>query len=130
LLAPPEDVWQFLAEPRHLADWWPGIGAVEPDRRGLAPGARWRVRRSEASLFRKAQAEDTLVVTVADRARRFGFELVRARLNAEVSLTPGDRRRTLVQLTVEGPLVPAFARSLPKTALTRLHDLCQTAATL
>src|SRR4051812_50038265 len=43
LLAPPEDVWGFLAEPNHLADWWPGIHAVRPDRRGLAPGARWQL---------------------------------------------------------------------------------------
>ena len=28
LLAPREDVWAFLAEPHHLADWWPGIAAV------------------------------------------------------------------------------------------------------
>ena len=37
------DVWGFLAEPYHLSDWWPGILGVEPDRRGFAPGARWRV---------------------------------------------------------------------------------------
>ena len=24
LLAPPADVWAFLAEPHHLPDWWPG----------------------------------------------------------------------------------------------------------
>ena len=23
-------------------DWWPGIPGVQPDRRGFAPGARWR----------------------------------------------------------------------------------------
>src|SRR5207247_3963813 len=41
VLAPREDVWTFLAEPYHLADWWPGVRGVQPDRRGLAPGARW-----------------------------------------------------------------------------------------
>ena len=43
LLAPREDVWEFLAEPHHLSDWWPGVHGVRPDRRGLAPGARWEV---------------------------------------------------------------------------------------
>ena len=43
LLAAREDVWGFLAEPYHLSDWWPGIVGVEPDRRGFAVGARWRV---------------------------------------------------------------------------------------
>jgi uncharacterized protein YndB with AHSA1/START domain len=130
LLALPEDVWQFLAEPRHLADWWPGIAAVEPDRRGLAVGARWRVRRNQASLLHKAQAEDTLVVVAAQLARRFAFELVQAKLRAELTLAPAGGRRTQTELEVHGPLLLAFSRSLPKTALARLHDLCQTAATL
>ena len=42
LLAPRADVWAFLAEPFHLSNWWPGITGVEPDRRGFAPGARWK----------------------------------------------------------------------------------------
>ena len=130
LLAPPEDVWQFLAEPRHLSDWWPGVAAVEPDRRGLAPGARWRVRRSGASLLRRAQAEDTLVVTVAEPPRRFAFELVRARLRVELVLTPSGASGTGADLAVEGPLLLAFSRRLPTNALARLHDLCQTAATM
>jgi uncharacterized protein YndB with AHSA1/START domain len=129
LLAPPQDVWQFLAEPRHFADWWPGVGGVEPDRRGLAAGARWRVRRRESSLFRKAQAEDTLVVTVVERYKRFAFQLARARLRAELTLARTDRG-TNAELSVEGPLLLGFSRSLPKTALARLHNLCQTAATL
>jgi uncharacterized protein YndB with AHSA1/START domain len=130
LLAPPEDVWQFLVEPRHLADWWPGIGAVEPDRRGLAHGARWRVRRREASLFRRAQAVDTLLVVAAERPRRFAFELVQARLQVELDLAPVAAGRTLAELSVEGPFLLGFSRSLPKTALAHLHDLCQTTAIL
>ena len=43
LLAPRADVWAFVAEPYHLSDWWPGVSGVEPDRRGLAPGARWKL---------------------------------------------------------------------------------------
>jgi uncharacterized protein YndB with AHSA1/START domain len=130
LLAPPEDVWQFLAEPRHLADWWPGLGAVEPDRRGTAVGARWRVRRRVSTLFRNDQAEDTLVVTAADPTRHFAFELVQAKLHVELTLVPLGRGRTLAELAVDGPFLLAFSKGLPKNALMRLHDLCQTAATL
>ena len=39
LLAARADVWAFLAEPHHLADWWPRMRGVQPDRRGFAPGA-------------------------------------------------------------------------------------------
>ena len=130
LLAPPEEVWSFLAEPHHLADWWPGLGGVEPDRRGVAEGARWRVRRRESTLFRTAQAVDTLLVTTADPSRRFAFELVQARLRAELTLARSGSTRTQAALVVEGPFLVGFSRRLPKTALTRLHDLCQTAATL
>ena len=128
LLAPPEDVWSFLAEPHHLPDWWPGLGGVEPDRRGVATGARWRVRRHEASLLRKAEGEDTLLVTAVETSHRFAFELVGARLRAQLTLEPSGTDRTTAALVVEAPLMLAFSRSLPKTALARLHDLCQTAA--
>ena len=127
LLASPEDVWRFLAEPYHLADWWPALGAVEPDRRGVATQARWRVTRRESSLFRKADAEDTLVVTAVEAPTRFAFELVRARIRAELRLARAGAGRSTANLTVEGPLLLGFSRSLPKTALARLHDLCQTA---
>jgi hypothetical protein len=103
---------------------------VEPDRRGLARGARWRVRRREASLLRKAQADDTLLVMAAERAQRFSFELVQARLRVELTLASAGAGRTAAGLAVEGPLLLGFSRSLPKTALARLHDLCQTAASV
>jgi uncharacterized protein YndB with AHSA1/START domain len=130
LLAPPKDVWSFVAEPYHLADWWPGIGGVEPDRRGMAVGARWHVRRSGASLLGRAQGDDTLLVTAVEPRHRFGFELVGARLRAELTLDSAGGDRTRASLVVHGPLVLAFSRGLPKTALSRLHDLCQTAATI
>ena len=63
LLAPLEDVWAFLAEPYHLADWLPGVSGVEPDRRGLSPGARWKVIGPDRpSFFRRPQAAGTLLV--------------------------------------------------------------------
>ena len=131
LLAPPEDVWAYLSQPYHLSDWWPGLGTVEPDRRGFAPGARWRVRTREASLFRKAEAEDTLLVTVVDAQSRFAFEVVRARVRADLMLAPLGSDRTHAELVVEERFSLGFSRGrLAKDALSRLYDLVQTSATL
>jgi len=129
LLASPSDVWRFVAEPRHLADWWPGVAGVEPDRRGLAAGARWRVRSAEATYFRRAGSEDTLVVMAVDPERRFAFELVQAKVRVELTLVPGAQRHTEVDLTVRAPWF-GVSKRLPGHALDRLHDLCQTAAEL
>ena len=129
LLAPREDVWRFLAEPRHLSDWWPGVAAVEPDRRALAAGARWTLRRSEPGLLRKADTPLTLVVREVDRPRRFAFHLAGERLEVVLELE-ARAERTLARLSVEGPLMLAFRRSLPRIALERLHALVQTAVTL
>jgi uncharacterized protein YndB with AHSA1/START domain len=128
LLAPPEDVWSFVGEPYHLADWWPGLAAVEPDRRGFSAGARWRVRFRKATLFRRADAEDTLLVTAVDPLSRFAFELVRARTRAELTVASAGSGRTRAELAVSAPLLVGFSRRLPKDALQRLHELCQTAA--
>ena len=130
LLASPDDVWSFLAEPRHLADWWPNVASVEPDRRGLERGARWRVRSHASTWFSRAEAEDTLVVHAAEPGRRFAFELVRARLRAELALTEAAGGRTRAELVASGPRVRGFTRSLPGDALARLHALVQTADTL
>jgi uncharacterized protein YndB with AHSA1/START domain len=131
LLAPVQDVWSYLAEPYHLSDWWPGIATVEPDRRGLAAGARWRVRTSEASLLRRAASEDTLVVTAAQPETRFAFELARGRVRAELRLAPAGHGRTRAELRVDEPFSLGFHRGRrAKDALRRLHDLVQTGAAL
>ena len=57
VLASREDVWRFLAEPYHLADWWPTVSAVHPDARGFPEGARWDVvGPTSPTLFRKGGA--------------------------------------------------------------------------
>ena len=130
LLAPRDDVWAFLAEPYHLSDWWPGISGVEPDRRGLAPGARWRLRRDDAgTLLHRGGASTTLVVREVEPPARVVWHFTHDRLDAELRLR-GNGDRTVATLTVSGPLVLAFRRSLPRRALSRLHALCQTAAGL
>jgi uncharacterized protein YndB with AHSA1/START domain len=131
LVAPVEDVWGFLAEPRHLADWWPGIAAVEPDRRGLAPGARWVARGTgHAPLLRRAHAEDLILVREVDPFRRVLFHKVKDRLDAELVLEPAGHDRTLARLAIRGPLLLGFGRRLPREALARLHALIQTTARL
>jgi hypothetical protein len=131
LLASRREAWGFLAEPYHLADWWPGASGVQPDRRGAAAGARWQVvRGNEPTLFRRPETTDTLLVTAAVPPSLFAFHLVGDRLDVRVELeaTAPDRARATV--TVEGPWLIAFRRTLARRAVNRLHALCQTAAAL
>ena len=139
LLAPPEDVWAFLAEPYHLADWWPGIGGVEPDRRGLAAGARWRIRASDVlpsapvlpligpALLRRPGASGTLLVTDVLPGRRLAFQLVEERIEAEIELDAIEHDRTRVGLVVDASWT-VMRRSFPRLALAHLYDLVQTSA--
>jgi uncharacterized protein YndB with AHSA1/START domain len=129
LLAPPEDVWTFLAEPHHLPDWWPGIAGVQPDRKGVSKGARWGVAAgNRPTLLRRPRTTDLLLVTAAEPMRRFAFQLTGERIDADLTLEPRGGRRTLVALTVSGPFLVGFRRVLPRQALNRLYALCQTAA--
>jgi uncharacterized protein YndB with AHSA1/START domain len=129
LLAPREDVWAFLAEPRHLADWWPGIAAVEPDRRGLAAGARWQIRgTNRASFFRSPNPTGTLLVLAAAPPERLVFQLTGERMEAELRLEASAPDRTIATLTVSGPWLIGLGRSFPNRALNRLYGLVQTAA--
>ncbi len=128
LLAPIQDVWAFVAEPYHLSDWWPGISGVEPDRRGLAAGARWNVQ--GPSYLRKPETLGVLLVRAVEPRSRFVFELLREHVLADLVLRPLDERRTEAALTVTFPWWNIFRGTLPKQALTRLYDLMQTGASL
>jgi uncharacterized protein YndB with AHSA1/START domain len=131
LLASREDVWTFVAEPRHFADWWPGISAVEPDRRGFAEGARWTVHGSERpTLFRRSGYSGTLLVRAVEPWYRFAWTLTGDRLDAELVLEQLTPDRTRVFLEVSAPWLVSLPRSLPRRALLRLHSLCQTSAAL
>jgi uncharacterized protein YndB with AHSA1/START domain len=129
LLAPPQDVWAFLTEPHNLSDWWPGIAAVHPDRRGAARGGRWRLTRSgQPSLFRRSGAGEGLVVTDAREERRFAFALPEDRLEVVVTLEPHAHDRTLAEVAVTGPILWGTRRLVARQALGRIYDLCQTSA--
>jgi len=127
LLAPPDDVWAFLAEPRHFADWWPNVAAVEPDRRGLAPGARWQIHPAKPTYFRKPDATGMLLVTAVEPARRWAFQLVGDRMSVELLLEPYKHDHTVAELVVSGPWLIGLSKRLPRRALGRLFQLVQTA---
>ena len=128
------DVWAFLVEPYHLSDWWPGITSVRPDRRGLAPGARWEVSGPNTpTLFRKAYATGMLLVRDVEPYLRASWYLTVERLTVEIVLEVVDEEHTRARVSVEGRWRPEAwgqPRALPKQALARLHALCQTAGSL
>src|ERR687895_990430 len=112
LLAEPQDVWAFVSEPHHLAAWWPGIAAVEPDRRGFAPGARWTVRGGpRPGLLRRAHGSQLLLVREIEPRERFAFHLTRDRLDVELRLARSGPDRTLAHLTVRSPWLVGIRRS-------------------
>ena len=131
LLAPRRDVWAFVAEPHHFADWWPGVAGVTPDRRGLAEGARWQVHGADRpTLLRKATSSGMLLVRKVRPPELFGWTLTGDHIDVELRLDQRGADRTLAMLDVDEPWLSGFSRALPRRALTRLHALCQTAAEL
>ena len=123
LLASREDVWAFLAEPYHLSDWWPGITGVEPDRRGFAPGARWKVLATKRNIFVGPRPTETmLLIREIDPYERWSWHLLKPRTEAEIRLRTSGESRTAV--TVSTNLGSA------SLAVQRLYDLVQTAASL
>ena len=125
LLAPLDDVGAFVAEPFNLPDWFPGVAGVQPDRRGLAPGARWQVLGPDRpSLLRKPDAAGMLIVLDVVPQRRIAFQLTGQRLDAELELEQmGEETRAA--LAVDAPFL-TVSRSFPHKALQRLYELCQT----
>ena len=124
LLAPLADVWAFLSEPYNLADWFPGVSGIEPDRRGLAPGARWKViGPNEPSYFRRPQATGTLLIVDVVPQERIAFELTGDRISADLTIQALDVDRTEASLVVDGPWLIGLRRAFPRQALDRLHAL-------
>jgi len=131
LLASRDDVWAFVAEPRHFSDWWPGIAAVQPDRRGLAEGARWQIiTEDRPTLMRRSTSSGMLLVRAVRAPELFGWTLTGDHIDGELRLEEGGENRTVAVIELEAPWMFGFSRALPRRALTRLHALCQTAAEL
>jgi uncharacterized protein YndB with AHSA1/START domain len=123
LLAPRADVWGFIAEPFHLSDWWPGITGVDPDLRGFAPGARWRVHSTKRNIFTgRRNVETLLLIREIDLYERWTWHLIQPPTDVEIRLRSVADDRTLVSISV--------SRGSPAVAVKRLYDLVQTAAEL
>jgi hypothetical protein len=133
LLAPVEDVWKLLAEPHHLSDWWPGYGSIRPDRRGLAPNARWQVMRSgQPGLLRKPGGEGLIVLKRVEDGRALGWHDVQQQFDAVIEIA-GTNAHTNALVTLEAPwwrIRLEGLRRAPGDSLSRLYALCQTAAGL
>jgi len=126
LLAPRADVWSFLAEPYHLPDWWPGITGVQPDQRGFAPGARWLVHTSTRNvLLGRRRRETLLLIREIDPFERWSWHLLATRLDVEIRLEAASAETTIVLVCTS-----SRRRRLAESAVGRLYDLCQTAASL
>ncbi len=121
----------MLAEPERLADWWPGVGTVEPTvRRALAPGALWRVEgggSSRVSFRRQPVVGGNLLVLEVVPRQRIAFRLMSARIDAVLELAPHDDG-TEATLTVEAPRFSGVRRDFPSQALARLAMLLRPAA--
>jgi uncharacterized protein YndB with AHSA1/START domain len=129
LLASRRDVWSFVAEPHRFADWWPGIAAVRPDRRGFAEGARWEVVGSDRPTFlRQASSSGMLQVRAIEPYERFVCYLTGDHLEVDLRLQATAEDRTKAVLSVDGTFIWGMNRTLPRRALGRLYALCQTAA--
>ena len=128
------DVWALVAEPFHLPDWWPAYTGVKPDRRGLAENARWEViRSSRPGLLRRPEGEGMIVITRVLEGWELRWQDVKQGIGAGVVLDNAGTGHTRATTFVSGSwlrLVSEGAHGLPEAALTRLRDLCQTAASL
>jgi hypothetical protein len=128
------DVWALVSEPYHLPDWWPAYTGVKPDRRGLAEGARWQVVRNVTPGFlRKPEGEGVIVLTRVLEGWELAWHDVKQGIDAGLKVDNAGTGKTRATTFVEGPWHRLFvegARGLPDAAMTRLRDLCQTAAAL
>jgi uncharacterized protein YndB with AHSA1/START domain len=129
LLASRDDVWAFVSDPYNLPNWWPRVAGVEPDRRGLAPGARWHVQgRAEPTLLRRPEAVGSLLVREVQAPDRLTFHLSGDRLDVELELEESGPARTRATVRIQGPWLVGLSRSLPRQVLGRLYALLQTGA--
>jgi hypothetical protein len=105
------------------------MGGVQPDRRGMAPGARWLVTgETQPSLLRRPEAVGHLLVLAVEPRRRIAFQLTGDKLDVELTLEGLSGTRTRATLEVQGRWLIGLSRSLPRQALNRLFGLCQTGA--
>jgi uncharacterized protein YndB with AHSA1/START domain len=125
-----EDVWAVLAEPERFRDWWPGVVAVDPGRRGLVPGGLWRVDGGtpKASFRRRPETSgDLLVVEVVPRSRVV-FQLMAEGMGVELGIEPDEDGHAAATLAVDARRFTGVGRAFPSEVLANLADLVRPAA--
>ncbi len=118
--APRAEVWAILAEPLHLPDWWPGLYAVEPDRRGFAPGARWgAVAARRNPFFGRRRVDTALLIRDVENYERWTWHLVSEHLDVEVRLRAlGEHDTEVTVTTSRGRAAQAAVARLRELVLT------------
>ncbi len=125
-----EDVWAVLAEPERFAEWWPGVQAVDPGRRGLVPGGLWQVDAgsSKASFRRRPEMGGNLLVIEVVPFSRIVFQLMAERIWVELGLEPDEDDHAAAALVVDAPRFTGVGRSFPSDVLAKLAALVRPAA--
>src|SRR5207249_3020617 len=123
--APRELVWAIVADPERFGEWWPGVASVEPGRRGLVPGARWRIEgESRGRYLRRPLPAGELLVLEVRIAERVAFQLTGDRIDVELVLRD-DEGSTTVELVVEAPPLIGMRRAFPGNVLRALDAAAQ-----
>jgi uncharacterized protein YndB with AHSA1/START domain len=125
-----DDVWEVLAQPERLAEWWPGVEAVDPGRRGLVPGGLWQVDggRTKAAFRRQPQLGGNLLVIEVVPRSRVVFQLLTDRIDVELDLEPTEDDQAAATLAVEVPWLTGVRRTYPSEALSKLAALVRPSA--
>jgi uncharacterized protein YndB with AHSA1/START domain len=125
IAAPRELVWAVVADPGRFGEWWPGVASVEPGRRGLVPGARWRIEgEHRGRLLRRPLPAGDLLVLEVRALERVAFQLTGDRIDVELVLRDDDGD-TIVDLEIESPPLIGMGRAFPGSVLRALDAAAQ-----
>ena len=125
-----EDVWAVLAEPARFPEWWPGVEAVDPGRRGLVPGGMWKIDGGGPKMsFRRRpeMAGDLLLIEVVPRAKVV-FQLIAEGMWVELELEPDEDDHAAASLVVEARRFSGVGRAFPSEVLAKLAAVVRPAA--